>query len=504
MHMLLRDPEIESVIANTMALECSQMRLEQLGTGAGRVLHGAGAIRQRPDGGLEFTLYARDSATSDDDSHWPPPGRVFPETAYYHLEATELGGRVWTSARVLPQFSGAASGHGVVVTGRLRDITAIYNHGEHNYSLRIAEKLRRVTSFDIFVPGELSVPANEDTTTTKRGGGNRSSETRLNIARFKAADCRFVVTREPRFTRIQCLTRRKRGFPAGMDSHVVDALAFLLALPVRPRVTVAWNNATERATVHGFTTDTTQARIPRPVPGNRASGFDDTWRLFDRYLRYITAGGADAAHSLSTQWRGILRASTGSTETLALVASVAVERILTISRGPKHQPSKGDLEAVAWSEEATAHLTGLDCPPRIVKRLTGLFGQFTRMRTLDALHAMVREGSVQRDLVDQWHAMRNTFAHGGDVNGDPQELIYHCGAVITLLYQLVFSAVGYSGEATKWGPDGVLRTFYPPHPDIPDRPLVPPGPKEALVQARAKQEEKELDARLSREAAAVK
>jgi hypothetical protein len=476
--MLLREAEIEGVLDSTLVVECHRMRLEQLGAGAGRVLEGAGSIRQRPDGGLEFTLYGQGSAAGHGNDQ-RPPGTVFPETSYYRLTASEVGGRDWTSDRVLPQFVGAVSGDGVIATGRLRNIIATFDHAKRNYSPKIAEKIGRLTSLDIFVPNELSIPTNATTTTTKRGGGNRSSESTWNIARFKAADCRFVVTREQCFTRIQCLTRRKRGLPAAMDVHVVDALAFLLAVPVRPRITVEWSKSIERVTVHGFMRDTASAHIPRPVPGGRAFGFDDTWRLFDRYLSYITSGGLRSAHRLSTQWRGLLRASTGSIETIALVASVAVERILTISRGSEHQPSQGDVKAVAWSKEATAHLTGLGCPPKIIKRLNGLFGQITRMRTLDALHTMVRQGSIERDLVDQWHALRNTFAHGNDIDSQPEDLLYQCGAVVTLLYQLVFSAVGYSGEATKWGPNGVVRTFYPPNPSRPDRPLAPPRPREA-------------------------
>src|SRR5262249_11249082 len=157
---------------------------------------------------------------------------------------------------------------------------------------------------------------------------------------------------------------------------VIDALSFLLSTPVIPRVSVTWEGGVEHVTVSGATQSAKTRFFPRPVPSSMATGFDDTWLLFDRYLRFVTLGGKTAPHPLSAQWRGIRRASTGAVDTLALVAVVGVERILQITRDSLSQrASLTDAEAVGWGSEALLHLTGLGCRHRVVKRLEGLLKQ---------------------------------------------------------------------------------------------------------------------------------
>lgn len=175
----------------------------------------------------------------------------------------------------------------------------------------------------------------------------------------------------------------------------------------------------------------------------------------------MTAKNKTAPHRLSAQWRGLLRASAGAVETLALVASVAVERLVAITAKKINVSRPGDPEAVAWSEKIIRFLEDADCPPDASKRLVKLLGLLSQSRAVDKLYALADLGAVDRSSVDTWHKVRNAVAHGSYTSlGSPEQLLYQCEEVVSLAYQLVFRAISYTGPYIHFGQAGWRLSSY--------------------------------------------
>jgi hypothetical protein len=190
----------------------------------------------------------------------------------------------------------------------------------------------------------------------------------------------------------------------------------------------------------------------------------DTWRLFGAYLGYITEGGHPAPHPLTTQWRIALRGGASSVEVMAVIFSVAVEAILRIVH-----PHSGGARAHEqrqlrfWMRRVRTFLRKFDCPPAVAARIDKALQRLTQPRTVDVLRRLAEHGHVEQGYVDAWHHLRNPTAHGArrSDTGDA-ELLYACDAVAVLLYQLVFSAIGYRGRYRRFDDRGWAVASYPP------------------------------------------
>lgn len=233
------------------------------------VLSGAGVVRQDSTGQLHLTLYAPGQMDLHQMLRTWPLGRVIPDEAYYSLWAVSVQGQVWTSSQLQPYQQGAVGGAGVVVVAKLPYLTTETDHAT-NSSLApvISSKLRNKRSREFLVFSDLQLPVNEKTVVATSGGGNRSESHLLNIATFRAANRRFVVTREQRFTRIQILASDEE-FSPDFVSHVSHALEFILAAPVTPQVIITREETREVVRIVGSRErDRWQSILPPPIPTN--------------------------------------------------------------------------------------------------------------------------------------------------------------------------------------------------------------------------------------------
>jgi hypothetical protein len=83
----------------------------------------------------------------------------------------------------------------------------------------------------------------------------------------------------------------------------------------------------------------------------------------------------------------------------------------------------------------------------IKKRLLGALGQMTDPRAKDRLYALANDRLICKRHIKAWEKLRNSSAHATDFeDAQLQDFLDKLHAVYVLFYQLIFLAIGYTGE----------------------------------------------------------
>jgi hypothetical protein len=325
------------------------------------------------------------------------------------------------------------------------------------------EDLRSRRYIELYLFRELHFPETTVTTSVVTSGTRRRESVDRNVAEFDACGCDFTLTREEGFVRVHIVPRTD-VVPPELHLHAIDALEFVLAEPILPAILVEYDRGFERVTLRPGAPQRWNPILPKVIPRKVMGSEADTWQLFRAYLQYITADGQPAPHPLTTQWRIALRGSASSLEVMAIVFSVAVEAILRLVQPrPEGASSHQQRQLRFWTRRVRTFLRKFGCPRPVADRIDRSLQRVTQPRAVDLLRRFAERGQVEQQYVNAWHALRNPTAHGArrsDIDGT--ELLYACNAVAVLLYQLVFSAVGYCGRYSRFDERGWHVASYPP------------------------------------------
>ena len=241
--------------------------------------------------------------------------------------------------------------------------------------------------------------------------------------------------------------------PPGFEHHVVDALRFVLGAVPAVAVARAQAGGVERVTVHAVQRSDAARGLHRPIPGHILGAEDDTWRLFDRYLRYVCPVG-DARHPPSVVWAGVVRAAAGSVETQALVWGVAVEQVLRMRAAPGGDavPPHERAELTEWADQAREALRERGCPAPVFSRLSGALEGVTWPSPRATLRALERLGVVRSGQRAAWEHVRNASAHAGfQIADNPAGRSREVLVVLMLLYRLVYNVIDFDGPLADNG-----------------------------------------------------
>jgi hypothetical protein len=165
----------------------------------------------------------------------------------------------------------------------------------------------------------------------------------------------------------------------------------------------------------------------QPIASNVVDAERHLWELFTLTLKFAFSGKKGSRKVLDGL-DGVMRAEGGTIDLQSLVRSVAVEGIVR-SGLPKERANK----AAAAAKE---------------------------------LQQLAKHGAIDGALIRPWKRMRDAVAHGAKLNdGNFAQHLRDLDAVTTLLYQLIFSAVGYRGPYLDHSSRPPRQRDYPIQPE---------------------------------------
>ena len=154
---LLANSEVDALKAGEFSLDFTSMELMCHNEAVDRSYSGAGMVRHTDHGWLELTLYDQDHQLTPHDVLPGPsaPGEWVPQDEFFRLSGRDWRARRWAAEWIRPDTSGSINQPGVIVRGRLRELT----HEE--------ETDREGCSLWLYCHGLQDIPTNEATTAVK-------------------------------------------------------------------------------------------------------------------------------------------------------------------------------------------------------------------------------------------------------------------------------------------------------------------------------------------------
>lgn len=447
-HLLLREllSEFEEgqldIIFPTMCVE--QM---------GRLDHplrysGMGFVRQDRDRKLEFRLFCNKSeGEPNTPSPFFPegefcPGELLGHHHYYRLSATDQHGREWKSERFQIDRLSAV---GPVISGTLFEMICL-SAGELGIF------------FHLSIRSEIEIPAGHYTV-TKTFVGEDPIDTRmsLNIAQCKFGSTSLRISSEKGW--LQVRADEQVDLARDFETRLIEAMQFILGQRIWWTVMVKGDLGKGLLCLRSEL-DGADPKMHPPINLSSEHRFTSaSWCLAAKYFEYISATHAgERLHPISAWLRMVRESHSGSVFASGLAIGIAVEGILKSQFASHHTNSPEDdanmTDAMAWAFEWMSVWCG---DARVKDRICKFIHSMNRdkSRAKDKLHALRESGVLQQSDIKAWDKLRNTAAHANPLDDERlQEWTDLCGAGLTLLYRLIFAAIGYKGAYTDYSTRG--------------------------------------------------
>ncbi len=141
-----------------------------------------------------------------------------------------------------------------------------------------------------------------------------------------------------------------------------------------------------------------------------------------------------------------------------VLLSIALEGVLKTGFPTVAVPDDSLGEQV---DAACKLVSGSELSDTFKKRAIGSLNSMRASRAKDKLLALQKAGVIREELIRAWEDIRNASVHAEILDKTAIAKIYHkYQCVLTLLNELVFLVVGYTGQYTDYSVAGwPLRTF---------------------------------------------
>lgn len=430
--------------------ECSEIILTCRGLQPVEV-KGPGELWQDEKGTIQFKVFLTSGGHEALSYHLQKPrvaGQLLGDNDCFKLVGHDFKGAVWSAESVFPkQRFGFNGGLATGTVHQLRQRTELPD---------AATKTHVVVRF----LGKIKFPANQSTkTVTHVGDREAGSSWSMNAAKVEAGECQFSIRVESDHTVVAALV------PARMDVmtvavNVQAALQFVTGTELTPLTVQATVGNNEIVTLLSARTTGPKGAVSPPLRAQSTDFGGDFWRLFADYFSYVAIYGGKDWHPVSNHISMMIESSVASLEAGLLALAVAVEGIASQTLvANRATPSDELTEEVDRIVEAVSNVA---MSQTTRNRLMGSLDGLRRIRVTDLLKAFETRHSLTGGTYEAWSKMRNTVAHGSSLGGGNVELIFQRREMVTtLLYALVFEAIGYSGPFVNYGVKGWPNSSWP-------------------------------------------
>ena len=449
---MLSGAETDDFTDGRLELNCGEMVLCQNEAAVPKRYAGMGHIRQDDDRRLVFKLFCAEPRRIHpkaylDEINSLKLGQLIPCGQYYTLTATDLQGRTWTGHKVRIDMN---AGEGIVLTGGLDSIVHKAGSREGRDSVSLDARL------------DARIQCNLPTHTRNDTGVYWRESSSLNAAEISACSSRFTIRQEVGRLLIDAVSEGP-PFSAYAETRIVEALQFVLGQTLRWSLMVKRFGGEESVCLRSDRSDS-KSRMSAPLDLNNRPVGDEVWALCRAYLDHIWSLPRETMHPISAWLHFVRKASTGSIFTRGLAVAVAVE-------GIAHAAFRRDSDVPdpAKIDSAIHHLKLWDGDERLKKRIESAVSAMRNPRAKDVLIRLATKGIVTQGQFQAWNTLRNQTAHATPPSYEDEELqrwINLCHCVETMLYRMIFSAIGYQGVFTDYSaPDWPEAHFKVRHAD---------------------------------------
>lgn len=423
------------------SVDCNSIRLEQTSAQAPLIFDGPGYIRQAAEGRYEFKIYdpGKKPLQFMPTELGVGAGRVFGSDVYFSLKAVAHDGSVWTSDRVLPRSNWA---HGkAIVTGDLREIRTVEDRpgGEFSCNVHFFQDIDvPLTEMTEYIDGPIRGMRRDRAVFSSMGMDFE----------IKKAEDEFVVS-----------TNSKTPLPSSIEMRIQEALEFISGQSLVCRAVVTGMDAASHLELRSPRKIPTDVQLLPPISANTAASWTHNWQLFLQYFEYIIRNGTPMFwHHCSYHIRNAREASSNTLDARALGLSVAVEGLADLIEFSIPVEERG--RRAAYVKAISDFSESLPDVSKLHIRLKGLLGMMSQIRVQDRLAELAAIGRVTPSYVKAWAKLRNRYAHPKRVDLKPsdrlamQMLLDRIHQTETLMYQIVFHLIGYTGAFTDYGRHG--------------------------------------------------
>ncbi len=432
-------------------VECSDIVLSFRGIVPVEV-KGPGELWQDDKGSLQFKVYLTTEGHEALTQHIHKArvaGQLLGDEDFIELVAYDFTGQVWSAQSVFPNlpFFGLNGG---LATGTLNQLCQRIKLPDTASKTQVAVRFL----------GKIRFPANKSTKTeTHVGEYMAGSSVSLNVAMLEAREHQFSIYLEGDHTVVAALV------PSGMDemtvvANIQAALQFVTGNELTPLTVEATIGDNEILTLLSARTTGPKGAIYPPIKAQAVDFDGHFWRLFSDYFLYVANYAAEDRHPVSNFISMTIESSVASMEAGLLALGVGVEGVAShtlVINGAT--PSAELIEELDRIDEAVSTVKMSEATRN---RLKGTLSGLRRIRVTDLLKAFVTNHSLAEGSYAAWSKLRNTMFHGSSLGGDNVEMtLQRRGIVITLLYSLVFEAIGYYGPFINYGVKGWPQSNWP-------------------------------------------
>lgn len=448
------DETIDSFRLGRVDLDCKQIVLSQNKEGGER-FEGQGYIKQGKDGVLIFKLYVTHFENAKPLGHLEARtsayGTLHGDDAFYNLSAVALDGTKLTSTRILPSIHWAMSdGSADIAHGQLQSLVADIELPQPNHYLAL------------YFFKEYDLPLHVMSEAEKTGGKFLT----LDSAEFDAGCSKFFVKMRKGSGETVIEATSETAFPTAFHLRVQEALQYITGRTAAYRARVEGNYGSLFIELYSPRQTSSYPLFVPPISPAKFDFREHGWDLFVAYLSYVVASTGDtywnpAAYHLYNA----CESSANSIDAWAIGVSVAVEAVASLVT--LEADTKGDDRITRLQQLMREYLETKSEFGDVAERMKGLIGMLGKKRPQDTLHALAKDGFVEKAYIDSWTKLRNRHVHPTikDLKKpdqvDNQKLIDRIHRVQVLLYQLTFHLIGYKGPYTDYGVRGFPTKSYP-------------------------------------------
>lgn len=436
----------EAVRKRTFEIDCPEIRLQLNVAGQVCKIAGPGSIYIE-EGRFKFKFFSKNRmpvVASD-----TVAGQIVPAEQLWIFSAIDMQDRSWSSSHVSPyeDVSYGSDHTGIIIRGELWQLEA-----------RSCNGISCSMGIRMDIPGEFNIPLFDSTNTVTHNPslGQQTESSKRDTASLEIDGCRITIVKHSSFVRFHI---DGKNLQSEIATRVCEAFQFVTARST-------WWESLYSSDEEG---NYIRLRLRNPLDSNRRmqpplnTFFDlDYWKLFECYFRYVSQNTLGKnLHAISAFLSDVSEASATSFELYCLILSVAVEGVVKFL--PSHEDDNTNVFAVVgrlveyvmkWPEFDVPDVMREEQPTTTQKlkmRISGLLNTLNQPRAVDRLQAIQIHGALQDDLIRNWKKLRHPAAHGNSfVENITQVEFDKCDKALTLLYQIIFLIIGYTGKFSNY------------------------------------------------------
>lgn len=430
---------IETALGRSFEIDCKRIRLRNQ-----KELHfeparffGPGSISADSEGHFRFRMF---------DTHQRDPKELIALVRSARsgeepmaIDAEDYEGTSWTGAWFIPDVTVSSSGAACVVTGEFPQLSTRVplsgDHNAHTTTIYFSETFR------------LPMTGRSYSQRVRNDEVERVSvhHDRTELS-FHGAEI-IINVDEAGHETVVSTTYGGAWKPPLCEVGLRDALAFVTAVAIYPRITVrAFDN--DALVFLRSTPKEARTGMPRPIGGvpRNAKAFWDVFLAFLAYCDEIGLRDIEQAFystPLSRVNSELLPASTGTIHGFILSLVVAIEAVVTaIMPAAKDRPSIDEFVNYvrSWNGDDSLKNRAIG----ILKSFLNQVSANQRLRCLVQNHVVTEE---QRNL---WDSLRQRVTHGHLVDYDDEHLEEKRLQLITMYNRLALRLLNYRGVVTNY------------------------------------------------------